>query len=132
MAWFKTGGGGGALSETVLWTNPSPTSNFATQTVTLSQSIENFDYIKFVHRISTSASNSGETIYSVSTFKTSSNSVAIQPVIAARTGGNGYPVRRIRYVSDTTVSFLSTNNAGSGASYNDAYCIPLSIIGIKL
>ena len=47
MSLYRCGGGGGMLEETVLWTNPSPTSDFAAQTVTLSDSISNYDYIKF-------------------------------------------------------------------------------------
>lgn len=36
------------LSETKLWENPSPSSDFPAQDVTLSQSMTNFDYIKVV------------------------------------------------------------------------------------
>ena len=39
------GGGGGKYTETSLWTNPSPTSSFSGQTVTLSDSVSNYKYI---------------------------------------------------------------------------------------
>lgn len=35
-------GNGGGMTETVLWTNPNPTTSFAPQTITLSQSVSNF------------------------------------------------------------------------------------------
>ena len=43
-------GGGGGLSPTVLWTNPSPTSSFASQTVALSQALSNFTYYMVIFK----------------------------------------------------------------------------------
>ncbi len=42
------GGGGGGISYTRLWTNPSPSSNFSAQTVTLSESLENYSAVRIV------------------------------------------------------------------------------------
>ena len=39
MAWYKCGGGG-ALTETVLWTNPSPTSTFSGTECSLSSTLD--------------------------------------------------------------------------------------------
>ena len=47
------GGGGAKQTETVLWTNSSPTSNFADQNVTLSDSMSNYDYLKFTYKKAT-------------------------------------------------------------------------------
>ena len=47
MGFYRCGsGGGGTLKETVLWTNGSPTASFAPQDVTLSDDIDNYDFLK--------------------------------------------------------------------------------------
>jgi len=52
MAYFRsgTGGGGGSEIETILWINPDPTSNFRTQTVSLSQPYTNYDILRFYYK----------------------------------------------------------------------------------
>ena len=39
---------------TILWTNSSPTSNFAAQTITLNETLDNYDCYEIIHRQSTS------------------------------------------------------------------------------
>ena len=59
LASLKKKGGGGntpASTETVLWTNNSPTSTFANQTVTLSDNISDYDYLCFEYRSTTGSS----------------------------------------------------------------------------
>ena len=48
MAYFRAAiGGGGGETETILWENESPSSNFAAQEVTLSQAYTNFSKLRF-------------------------------------------------------------------------------------
>lgn len=64
MAYFRCsngGGGGGFVSEN-LWTNQSPTSNFPDQTITLSKSMDNYEYIQVVVGMSTSQTSLTEEV----------------------------------------------------------------------
>lgn len=49
MAYIRVEGSGNAtpMSGTDLWVNPNPTANYSGGTVTLSEPIENFKYIRF-------------------------------------------------------------------------------------
>lgn len=128
----KGGGGGGKVVETVLWTNPSPSSNFSAQTVTLSDSISNYDYIKFVYGLSTSIAGGNSVVIPVSDFKQAVypqvNNMPIYELGAYNTTTT--VVRGVMYASDTTVRFSPANNiAQTGSADNRA--IPTAIIGIK-
>lgn len=137
---YKGGGAGFAVAtkptktETTLWTNSSPTSTFANTTVTLSQSIENFDYIKF--RIASTKSNTAESyqaesIFSVADVKRSTTTTyAPQCIISSRSTSGGQYVRRFLYESNTSLS-ISSGQQIAGTSGNNNYVIPLSIVGIK-
>lgn len=128
-------GGGGKMTETVLWTNSSPTSNFASQTVTLSDGISNYDYLKFTYKPSTASSLSNSTIISTQDFI--SNCVDGAKHFFATMGGysstsaSNAHGRNAFYVSNTSLrmgSCLMFNSASS----NNAYMIPLTIKGLKL
>lgn len=127
MAFYRTGGGGSA-TETVLWTNGSPTSSFAAQTVTLSQSMENFKYLKFKAYGSVNNYLEINIIVAVDEFKHSlkSGTVVGFGICGANSGTSAN--RKVWYSSDTKVEFSSAT-AGSN-TYNNA-SIPLEIIGIK-
>ena len=62
---------GGQYTETSLWTNGAPTSSFASQTITLSDSMEKYSYIKFRYRNSTSNAIESNIIVSLFDFKKS-------------------------------------------------------------
>ena len=62
MALFRCGANAG-MSETVLWTNPAPTTNMTSTTITLSQSISNFDFVKLYWRVSTSNNTETYNLY---------------------------------------------------------------------
>lgn len=134
MGLYKAGGG--QMTETALWTNSSPTSNFGntTQTpynVTLSESYTNFDYIKIAFRFSTSVTTSAEIIMpkdvlarstSVSTFAIGMNS-----------GSGNTRVRTGYATSNTTIGFLGCyQTTSSSQSVSSAYIIPTKISGLKL
>lgn len=124
--------GGGKPKETVLWTNSSPTSNFAAETVTLSQSIVGFDYIQITYARLTSAQTTDEDIgiliIPTSKFLISSgNSRARAAMSSVYNNTNNY--RIMRYDTDTTVAFSGCHTS-SGSGINNA-CIPLKISGLK-
>lgn len=51
MALFRCSSGDGSTpQETTLWTNPNPDTSFSAQTISLSQNISNFDYIKVEYK----------------------------------------------------------------------------------
>ena len=129
MNLFECIGGGGSseLQETVLWTNSSPTSSFATQTVTLSDDINNYDYIGIYYRVSTSVATTGFAMTKVSDYV--QNVSSSQPRLAfAGITGTTAQFRNIKYDTDTTV-VIGGAIATSGASNNNV--IPTAISGLK-
>ena len=116
------------MTETTLWTNSSPTSSFASQTVTLSQDMDNFSYLKITVRASTTSDKRIGVIISVSDFKNTVTSG--QGASLGICGGNSgtHARRAVAYTSDTQVWF--SNAASSGTSYNNT-AIPVSISGLK-
>ena len=122
------------MSETTLWTNSSPTSTsgFAAQTVTLSSSISNFDYIGIYYKLSTDSTYTPEcAIFKKSDF-TTFNATNTNNKYYGGLGGRltTNRIRRIGYVSNTQVQFTAaenTNNTGSVATA----LIPTKIVGIK-
>ena len=125
-----TGGGGGRYTETSLWTNPSPTSSFATQDVTLSQSMDDFKYLAF--KVSNGSANF-KAIVSVVEFKnmplSGANAFAIFPG-NANSAGNTYFARFVTYKNTTTVNITTGYQVG-GTSQNNTYAIPLEILGLN-
>ena len=128
----KIGGNGEQYTETVLWTNPSPTASFAGQTVTLSDSIANYKYLKVK-----ACYNGGYTNVAVSPLILVSEFMTIVPStrrctfnIGNSSAGNSYYSRAVQYVSPTSISFtddwaLKSNNTAN------TDVIPLEILGIN-
>ena len=134
----KGGGGGATQTETVLWTNQSPSSDFAAQTVTLSDDMNNYDYLKvsYENYNAGAGTNDPYNIYiSVSDFKTSRyadstrhNTFTFGGIYAP---SNNCYTRQMVYNTDTTVKFgTCTQIGGTSASGNNS--IPLQIVGIKV
>lgn len=122
------------MSETLLWSNPSPTSSFAAQNVTLSQSMNNFDYIKVTFRASTSVADEGCNIYPIEYVKSSIQGTAYAHALVGGGSSNksNFYTRKMLYVSNTQLNIngsvtISSNNAGS----NNGVVIPLEIYGLK-
>lgn len=117
-------------SETTLWTNSSATSSFGAQNVTLSQSIQNFNYIKIICRASTSVSTTSEAIFSKSfVLSCVSGNAAPRMALSTRTGSQSY-VRIINYASDTQIYFDTAHKRATSGDTN-GYVIPTSIVGLK-
>lgn len=133
MSLFRCGGGGGKLDETVLWTNPNLTSDFASQTVTLSDNVDNYDFIKFVFNLSTTAATHRCSIYSVEELKTFVNptndwSRASSPMRS--NSNNASFVRGIIYQSSNSLTIGNASGYQSSSTSNSAL-IPYQIIGMK-
>lgn len=125
------GGGGGRYTETSLWTNSAPTSNFADQNVTLSDSITNYKYIAIRIRFSTTESASATTIVSTSDFVTMTNTTTSGHPLCFVGGrySNVYE-RAVYYVDATTVKFGSSFQQNS-TSVSNGTVIPLEILGLN-
>lgn len=120
----------GALEEELLWTNSSPTSSFSGQTVTLSKSIANYDYIKFVWKYAYSLTEL-ESIMASSDFVKKTGTVSYPQLTLGGRGGTGTLARQIRYSSDTQIRFTDCNNINeTGVVNNDL--IPVAIYGCNL
>ena len=123
------GGGGGKYTETSLWTNQSPTNSFSTQTVTLSQGMSNYKYLKIVHRISAGNATENTTIYPVDDLKRTGNGTYV-PLDGLLSKADATYSRSLYYVSDTSITF-STSYKVSNATANDNTNIPLEILGLN-
>lgn len=122
------------LKETTLWTNSSPTSNFASQTVTLSDNISNYDYIAFDFRASTSDSTSYRVLYPSSeilnkwgTSNSTNNSTV--GVLASRITGSAK--RIVWRVATNKIGFDSGQGLWDSNTHNNL-SIPTKISGLKL
>lgn len=122
----------GDLEETVLWTNPSPTSGMGATTVTLSQSIANFKYIKITGRNVTSASVNLQAVYSQSYVAGTSSSGPAMSLMYSFSDTSGR-VRNCYRVSNTTIRFTTGYDIYAGHTWTEssAVNIPYQIIGLK-
>ena len=116
-------------TETTLWTNSSPTSTFAAQTVNLSQAYSNFDYLKFVFRRSTSDSYEAVFVFPKSEFTSKSRSLTVG--ISGTTAGSDNIMRNIYQSSGSTSQMKFSTGWSYGNTNVPGNCIPKSIIGIK-
>ena len=107
----------GGTGGTVLWTNSSPTSSFAAQTVTLLETIENYDY----YEVEFFQSNTLNDIM-FTTGKIASNR---RTALFASTSATGIAYRALQSVpSGTSIIF-------SSGSTSNAAAIPYRILGYK-
>lgn len=133
MAYVRCSSGGGALSETTLWTNANPTSAMAQgATMPLSQAYTNFNYIKIVYRLSTTNATECSVIYPISEVTASVSGATERRMGIQAYLTNNYA--RIIYRPDNaTTDSLTISNArqlqGSGTSTTNL--IPTEIIGLK-
>ena len=125
----------GKMSETILWTNPSPASSISQQVKSLdSGKFSDYTYIKVVFRGGTStAGQQHETsvIMPMSEFVlTNDANLCFFLCGAYRSDGNNY-VRRVWYKSDTSFNIgtgqRTTDNVNSNSSV-----IPYKVIGLKI
>ena len=124
------GGGGGKYTETSLWTNPSPNSNFAQTTVTLSDSMSNYKYLAFAFKGVTSSTTVVRAVVSVEDLgKMGITSNAPDIRLNGTASANGYS-RYVIKASDTTITFGAAYATNTQASDNSR-AIPVEILGLN-
>lgn len=121
MAYQPTGGASASETPTLLWTNPSPTSNFNAQTV----SIDLTDYEAFL--IYTKGQSSTNT-YNYNYVKKTDTG---KWILADYQGDVRYAT--LRQITNITDSGMTFGNGAYGWSNNSGskYCIPVEIYGLK-
>lgn len=130
-AMIGSGGGGEALVETVLWTNPSPSSNFSAQTITLSQSMSDFDMLRFEIRTHVSSPTTSKSIYVPLSYfnSTSSGANAYKLVLGVYQFTNLYA--RETYKSSDTQIYISEARRLNASGTSTDQTIPYKIYGVK-
>lgn len=128
----KHGGGGGSMTETTLWTNPNPTSGFASQNITLSDNISNYDYIAINIRIGNAAEYWTD-IFPASEMTGYTSGSNTRPLLGARHSNNYYYYRMLQYNSDTslTIGDCVRNTANGTAAVLNSGVLPQTIKGLK-
>ena len=109
----------------ILWTNPNSESNFDPQTITLSDN--DYDVLE-VYYISSNGTNDDF----VSSTKTPKGYKINLVSLGYNASTTPIRVRRIDYVSDTTLSITEgKSGTNSTSNLNNSVCIPIYIIGYK-
>lgn len=127
------------MKETVLWTNPSPTSGFTQQSVTLSDNFTNYNYIKVTWAYSISSTTSiGINIYEPQQILPLQNPGQTLTLGFMRTVSNNVTYSHWRGmcgVKNVTNQIIiqSCNRLHSGTlDTNNNAVIPLTIVGCKV
>ena len=133
MAFIPMTIGGGGLVETDLWTNSAPSSSFSAQTVTISDDMNNYDFIGVDYAYSTGTQTLSRSICPVNYFKNGTyNSSTARNVmsIAISNTSNQEFVRTVEYVSDTKIHFEAVKFLG-GSGGSNSNIVPHKIVGLK-
>lgn len=111
------------IKGTVLWTNPNPTSDFSSQTITLSS--DDYDVLEFFYGYDTS----GVRVVSERTIKGNGVQFDVYSTVVPTRAWR----RRAEFVSNTSYSIGNcTRMEYNQTSYNEnGYCVPLYVIGYK-
>lgn len=116
-------------SETALWTNPSPNNSYGYDTVTLSQSLESFKYIKAKYYDNTTSKTELSVLMPVADIKK----------VYAASGGNlamcapystGAFLRFLGFRSATSVWISNAVYVDSPGTAQPSYIIPVAIYGV--
>lgn len=139
MAYFRAaiGGGGGSVQKTTLWTNPSPTSNYDSGSASLSADMDNYDYLEFVFRISTSNSDEHSMLIPVSDFKTTETGTGAgkyKYAFSESNAGSTVIFRSFYYANDTSVTYGQCQQfrPNSSTVNQPTLAIPVYIKGVKI
>lgn len=107
------------IKGTLLWTNPSPTSSFASQSISLSESLENYNFYEIIYK------QGNDTNRCLSSGKIP---VGYGTIL-------NYSVNTIRYRTtqeSLTGSSITFSDGSVGGNTNNTTCIPLYVIGYKI
>ena len=137
-------GGGTELKETVLWTNPSPTSSFSNRNrINLNQSVVGFNYIGVYFRASTTQADETLVLCPINMYMTNYS----EPTDYKKTPNKFYPIwcgiagnsatspcyqRGAAGSSDTTIKFtVAQATEMANPPENNSYLIPIKVVGLK-
>lgn len=121
--------------ETVLWENPSPTSNFSAQSVSLSDDMTNYSYLRIEGTV-TKATTYYMEVYCLPSYlficSTSKSALGGSCALCGADGSYRYE-RSISAKSDTptTLNFGNAYKLAYNASAISTVMIPTRVIGIK-
>lgn len=122
--------GGSAL--TLLWTNTSPTSAFAAQTILSNGVLANYDMFAIKFKEQSTSTGSSEFIFWYT--KTSGSNVTTARWVS-RTGSNIFFNTRSFSLTDSGIQFYGGERniqGSSSATANNAYMVPWAVYGLKL
>lgn len=123
--------GGGTYSETLLWTNPSLSSDFSGQSLNLD--VSSYDFIKIIF---TAISGAGSANYQTMMIKVSTLNQTYRPVIGAYSGELIATYRYFRYLYNTTNLYISdclrTAGPGDQTVYMNSSVKPVEIYGVTI
>ena len=108
------------LLGTKLWTNANPTASFSSQTITLSESLANYNCYEIIFKQNKNATNERY-------FTTGKIPVGHGTILSYITSNNTYRATETT-VSGNTISF---ENAYVGSTTNNDSVIPIYVIGYK-
>lgn len=126
----KIGGGGGELTPTTLWTNPSPGASVGQMTVTLSDSVSNYKYIKFNFLGWTGTSVYFDILIPADQISTYTDAANTRSAGVFWHGSSYIYYRRIVYVATNQIKITLAGRVGQTGSSDNAL-IPQSIVGLK-
>lgn len=126
---------GGGFTEKQLWSNPSPTSNFSAQNITLSQSYLDFKYVKVKWLKNTGASQTDlcEAIISsddLSKVAEAGSANKYMFTIGATAPTYATFVRSIKVTSNTKLAFSVAFNVNTSGNDN-SIVIPIAVYGLN-
>ena len=129
---------GGELKPTTLWKHPEPITSgetFNAQSATLSDDIDNYDFIGIKYAFDSSHLTDtncvGTVLMSVTDFKKSIDSSSSNKIQASISCGATNNYSRIVYYTDSTHIYFGSCKVITTGSNNNTCSIPLEIIGFK-
>lgn len=128
--------GGGSLEETLLWENSTPSSSYGENTITLSDSVQNYDYLRFEFTRGTTNPEIFSVIYTVdeldNTAQNANGEKLSSPTIYV--SGTGNYTRILSKLSDTSILFSHCKKYGTGIDTvnSDTTLMPYKVFGLKL
>lgn len=120
------------LTSTTLWTNTTPTSSFAGQSIQLSEDVDNFNYIKVNFRWSTSNNTTRSAIFPTSVLKAANNYST--GAIGMNVTSSGNTRCRGLYLTDDTHLYFGGcyQTTTSSQSVANTFVIPTSVEGLNI
>lgn len=135
MAFIPMNSGSGGLTETTLWTNPSPTSAMNASTIlSLSDDYTNYDFLRIKYRFSTTSAAEWDVIASKDSITTAIANTTTSNRISMCIVGTSTLVRTLSRSDSTTLRDLIVTNTRQwgGSTTSTTTVIPTEIIGMKL